>query len=335
MRIIAKTTEVAGKVIGSLRIIDAIGGEGANAKGVMDHLDKLRADGAGDLVVSVHSPGGDAFAGIAIHDAIRAWDKGTRTVRVRGLAASAASVVAMAGDRVCLSPNSMLMVHGPKAQIGGLFGAVMSPDDLRKVQAKLEVCRATMANIYAKKTGKTVAECSKLMDQETWFTAKQAVKDGFADEVDSDEDDPEENDDEDLEATDRFRLVAEATWESAPEAAKALLAIQGNQPRAEDGKFSTEPNAASKFARAKSALADAIPKSAPHEEHASMQKEAKEAHVKAAALQKGAGNYRQMADHEASAKKHGEEAARREQMAKDASARAETFGLSSYDLPSK
>ncbi len=253
MRIVAKTADVGGKVAGFVRIVDAIGGEGASARGIMEHLDKLRESGATDLTVSIHSPGGDAFAGLAIHDAIRAWDRGARHVRVRGLAASAASVVMMAGDKITLSPNSMVMIHGPKAQLGGLFGSLMSADDLRKVQDKLEACRATMASVYAKRTGKTVAECSKIMEKETWLTAKDAVKQGFADAVEDDDSDSEK-DSEDVEACDRFRLVAEAAWEDAPPEARALLALNPDQP---------EQNQLGGGSRKPESPAKAVPEDAP------------------------------------------------------------------------
>ncbi len=222
MKVIAKAIERGGRLVGKIKLLDAIGDYGASARDVRSSLERLRAEGAGDLLISLDSPGGDAFAGLAIHDAIRSWGGGKRIVSVCGLAASSASVIAMAGDEIELTPHSMMMVHEPKAVVGGLFGAMLDVKALRKVEAKLEVCRSTMADVYAKRTGKPVEEIAKLMEEEKWFSAKDAVAAGFATKV-VEEDDEEDEDDEDLESADRIRMVAKVAWEHAPEAAKALL----------------------------------------------------------------------------------------------------------------
>lgn len=222
MRIIAKSIERGGKLVGKIKLLDAIGDYGASARDVRAQLDRLRGEGASDLLVSLDSPGGDAFAGLAIHDAIRGWSGGKRIVSICGLAASSASVIAMAGDEIELTPHSMVMIHEPKAVVGGLFGAMLDVRALRKVEAKLEVCRSTMADVYAKRTGKPVEEIEKLMEEEKWYSAKDAVAAGFATRVVEEEDD-EGDEDEDLESADRIRMVAKVAWEHAPEAARALL----------------------------------------------------------------------------------------------------------------
>lgn len=126
--------------------------------------------------VRINSGGGDAFAGIAIHGMLKAHPAEV-VVTVEGLAASAASLIAMAGDRVIMARGSMLMIHNPAALAMG------EAEDLRKTADVLDKLRDGLIPIYQAKTGKTAEELTALLDAETWLTAEEAVAQGFADEV--------------------------------------------------------------------------------------------------------------------------------------------------------
>lgn len=131
---------------------------------------------SGDLTVSLNSGGGDVFAGISMYNALKNYD-GTVTVRVDGLAASIASIIAMAGDKIIMSPGSMMMVHKPWTF------AVGDANELDKVKEVLDQIEKSMLPIYTARTGKSEEEISALLDAETWMTAEEAVEMGFADEL--------------------------------------------------------------------------------------------------------------------------------------------------------
>lgn len=159
----------------AISIYDAIGeswdGSGVTVKRISA---ALRSIGSGaDVTVNVNSPGGDFFEGVAIYNALREH-KGKVTVRVLGLAASAASVITMAGDEILMGDASFLMVHNAWAV------AIGNRHDMRDAADRLEPFDAAMANLYAKRAGISVAEAAALMDKETWIGAEQAVADGFA-----------------------------------------------------------------------------------------------------------------------------------------------------------
>jgi ATP-dependent Clp protease protease subunit len=130
----------------------------------------------GDLTVSLNSGGGDVFAGVAMYNALRNYD-GKVTVRVDGLAASIASVIAMAGDKVVMSPGSMMMVHKPWTMVAG------DANELEKVREVLNGIEDSLIPIYATRTGKTEEEVRELLEAETWMTGDEAVEMGFADEA--------------------------------------------------------------------------------------------------------------------------------------------------------
>jgi ATP-dependent protease ClpP protease subunit len=174
----ARTETKNGQVRGALYLYDAIGGwDGITPKDVVSKLDELRAAGAAALDVYVNSPGGDVFDGMAIHAEISRWDRGEKVVTVDGLGASIASAIAMAGDRVVLSPHAMLMVHNPRTI------ALGDPAQLRKTADNLEAIRGVLIGVYAARTGLERDEIGKLMDAETWLTADEAVAKKFADEI--------------------------------------------------------------------------------------------------------------------------------------------------------
>lgn len=133
------------------------------------------ADGD-DLEVEINSGGGSVFAGSEIYTALKSYS-GKVNVRIVGIAASAASVIAMAGDNVAMSPTAQLMIHNVSAYAEG---------DHREMQHTSDVLKSanqTVANAYRIKTGKTQEELLQLMDDETWMTAERASELGFVDEI--------------------------------------------------------------------------------------------------------------------------------------------------------
>lgn len=144
--------------------------------------DELNA-GSGNITVWINSPGGDVFAAAQIYNMLRDY-KGSVTVKIDGIAASAASVIAMAGNTVCVSPVAMMMIHNPATMAMG------EAKDMQKAIVMLNEVKESILNAYESKTGLTRARLSHMMDDETWFNAKKAVELGFADKIlfDSDED---------------------------------------------------------------------------------------------------------------------------------------------------
>lgn len=136
----------------------------------------LRDMGPGDVTVNIDSPGGDMFAGLAIYNQLCAHE-GEVTVNVVGTAASAASVIAMAGDVVNMQPAAFIMIHQT-----WLLSAGNSRDFIALAEMLAPFDKA-MAEIYASRTGKTLAEVEQLMADETWFNAEEAVAAGLADKV--------------------------------------------------------------------------------------------------------------------------------------------------------
>ncbi len=132
--------------------------------------------GSGDMTVWINSPGGDVFAGAEIYTMLKEYP-GKVTVKIDALAASAASVVAMAGDSVKMSPVAMLMIHNP---------STIAIGDKREMEAAIKVLdsvKEAIITAYRDKTGMSKGKLSQLMDDETWMPADEAVKMGFADEV--------------------------------------------------------------------------------------------------------------------------------------------------------
>ena len=144
----------------------------------------------GDVTVWVNSPGGNVFAAAEIYTML-SDHKGKITVKIDAIAASAASVVAMAGDRVLMSPVAMLMIHDP------MTIAMGNAKDMEKAITTLNEVKASIINAYQRKTGLSRAKISQLMENETWMNAKKAVELGFADEVlFADQGKPEETEEE-------------------------------------------------------------------------------------------------------------------------------------------
>lgn len=142
----------------------------------------------GDVTVWINSPGGNVFAAAEIYTMLKDY-AGKVTVKVASLAASAASVVAMAGDTVQMSPTALLMLHDPSTVAMG------NTRDMEKAIAALNEVKEAIVNAYAAKSGLRRGRIADLMSEETWLNAKKAVELGFADEVLYDGRKPEEDKD--------------------------------------------------------------------------------------------------------------------------------------------
>lgn len=132
--------------------------------------------GNGNITVWINSPGGDCVAAAQIYNMLIDY-KGDVTVKVDGIAASAASVIAMAGTKVLMSPVSMLMIHNPMTIAFGNKG------EMEKAISMLDEVKESIINAYEIKTGMSRAKLSHLMDSETWMDAHKAVELGFADDI--------------------------------------------------------------------------------------------------------------------------------------------------------
>ena len=141
--------------------------------------DELNA-GTGDVVIWINSPGGDCVAASQIYTMLMDY-KGHITVKIDGIAASAASVIAMAGTEVLMSPTSLLMIHNP------LTVAIGDSEEMQKAIAMLDEVKESIINAYEIKTGQSRAKISHLMDAETWLNANKAIELGFADGILEDE----------------------------------------------------------------------------------------------------------------------------------------------------
>ena len=133
-------------------------------------------NGSGDIELYINSPGGDCIAASQIYTMLMEYT-GNVTVKIDGLAASAASVIAMAGTEVLMSPTSMLMIHNPWTMAMG------DHNDMQKAIDVLNEVKESIINAYELKTGMSRAKISRLMEDETWMNAKKAVDLGFADGV--------------------------------------------------------------------------------------------------------------------------------------------------------
>lgn len=160
--------------------------------------DELNA-GIGDITVWINSPGGDCVAAAQIYNMLTQY-KGNVTVKIDGIAASAASVIAMAGNTVLMSPVSMMMIHNPATFAFGDHAEMQKAIDM------LAEVKESIINAYVIKTGLTRAKLSHLMDAETWMDANKAVELGFADDIitraetkPNTEDPDEEDEDESIE----------------------------------------------------------------------------------------------------------------------------------------
>ena len=130
--------------------------------------------GTGDITVWINSPGGDCVAASQIYNMLMEY-KGNVTVKIDGIAASAASVIAMAGTKVLMSPVSLMMIHNP------LTVAIGDSEEMKKAVEMLGEVKKSIINAYELKTGLSRAKLSHMMDSETWMNAQKALELGFAD----------------------------------------------------------------------------------------------------------------------------------------------------------
>ena len=155
-------------------IYDEIGAYGVSAKGFLAELAAL--PDATPLALRLNSPGGSVFDAVAIYNAIKRHT-GTVTVWIDGIAASAASYIAMAGDEVVMPENAFLMIHDPAGMVMG------TAIDMRSMAEALDKIKGSLLQGYAAKSGRSQEEIAPLMAAETWLDAKDALDLGFADRI--------------------------------------------------------------------------------------------------------------------------------------------------------
>ncbi|MDP7150026.1 MAG: Clp protease ClpP [Paracoccaceae bacterium] len=155
-----------------ISIYDEIGAYGVSAKAFLADLGKLPGEAA--LTLRLNSPGGSVFDAVAIYNALQRH-AGNVTVSIDGIAASAASYIAMAGDEIIMPENAFLMIHDPSGLVMGTAA------DMRAMAEALDKIGASLIKGYAAKSGKAEDEIAKLMAAETWFDASEAIDMGLAD----------------------------------------------------------------------------------------------------------------------------------------------------------
>lgn len=167
--------KAAGNDDNSISVFDVIGqdywGEGVTAKRIAG---ALRAMNGADVTVNINSPGGDMFEGLAIYNILREYE-GRVTVKVLGIAASAASIIAMAGDDIQIGRGAFLMIHNCWVYAMG------NRHDFAELAQSLEPFDTAMADIYAARSGLDMAAVQKLMDAESYIGGSDAVAKGLAD----------------------------------------------------------------------------------------------------------------------------------------------------------
>ena len=172
-----KSISMASKVAtNELSIMTEIGPEEWGLTSAKSVQKLLKSFSKGPVVVTINSPGGDAFDGIAIFNLLRDFGQKV-TTRVLGMAASAASVITMAGDTIEMGEASMLMIHSASGMVYG------NEKDLTEFADVLRAIDESVADLYASRTGLKVSEILEMMRKETWMSAKDAVKHGFADKL--------------------------------------------------------------------------------------------------------------------------------------------------------
>ena len=153
-------------------------GGGVSAKKFQEELSAIKSK---QIDLHINSPGGAVFEGVAIYNLLKQHPANVTTY-IDGIAASIASVIALAGNEVFMAANALFMVHNPSGIVMG------SAADMRKTADLLDKVRGTISGVYSKKSGKTDEEISAILDDETWFTADEAKEfgfiDGIADEMD-------------------------------------------------------------------------------------------------------------------------------------------------------
>ncbi len=162
----------------NIQIFDQIGEDWFSNSGVTakSFAETLQAVGPGPLNVEINSPGGNVWDGLAIYNMLRGRQAPV-TTKVVGVAASIASIIALAGDTVEIADAALMMIHDPSGLAAG------TSDDMRKMADALDQHAAILAGVYEKKTGKTASAIRAAMKAETWFTSAEAIDFGLADSI--------------------------------------------------------------------------------------------------------------------------------------------------------
>lgn len=200
----------------TLLIFDEIGFWGVQAKDFVSDLGKVKSK---TINVEINSPGGDVFAGLAIYNALKSSGKEI-VVKVMGVAASAASLIAMAGDKIVMPKNSFMMIHNPWSFAMG------NADELRETADTLDKIGASLKATYASKTGMDESELDALLAKDTWLTADEALEMGFATEVV-----------EDIKANAKFDMARA----DLPEQVKAMFTLAAEDAPAQEDAVDVDP----------------------------------------------------------------------------------------------
>lgn len=184
-----------------ISIYDEIGAWGVTAK---DFIGELRNVKAQSITLSINSPGGSVFDALALYNALRQHEASV-TVKVMGVAASAASLIAMAGDKIIMPENAFMMIHNP---INFAYG---NAEDMREMADILDKIGASLVATYVARTGLPEEEVRALLDAETWLNAEEAVEKGFADEMEA-----------------ALKVAASFDMDRLPENVKAVFAVEGD-----------------------------------------------------------------------------------------------------------
>lgn len=167
--------EIKGDIIPTdyQKVYDWLGWEGTSPRKVNNEITKANGE---DLEIEINSGGGDVFSGSEIYTALRSYS-GNVTVKIVGIAASAASVIAMAGKKILMSPTAQLMIHNVSTGIQGDYRAMEHGAEV------LKNANQTIANAYRLKTGLSNEKLLNMMNKETWFTPQQALDNNLIDEI--------------------------------------------------------------------------------------------------------------------------------------------------------
>ena len=184
-----------------ISIYDEIGAWGVTAK---DFIGELRNVKAQSITLLINSPGGSLFDALAIYNALRQHEASV-TVKAMGVAASAASLIAMAGDKIIMPENTFMMIHNP---INFAYG---NAEDMREMADFLDKIGASLVATYVARTGLPEDEVKALLDAETWLNAEEAVEKGFADEMEA-----------------ALKVAASFDMDRLPENVKAVFAVEGD-----------------------------------------------------------------------------------------------------------
>ena len=209
----------------SISVFDVIGadwyGDGVTASRIAA---ALRSIGGADVTVNINSPGGDMFEGLAIYNLLREYE-GKVTVKVLGLAASAASIIAMAGDEVQIGRGAFLMIHNCWVYAMG------NRHDLQQIAADMVPFDKAMNDIYGVRTGLDAATIDAMMNAETYIGGSDAVEKGFADRLLA-ADEISDGDDSPAAALRKLDAMLAKTDAPRSERRKLLKALTGGKPGA-------------------------------------------------------------------------------------------------------